>query len=84
MLPSIYHWRKHGGGEIDILLEYNGYFYPIVVKLKTKPSRMDVKGYYSFKNTYPDIRIAPGFFICATEKAYMITKDVLAVPWDLI
>ena len=28
----MYHWRTYGGAEVDIIIEYDGRFYPIEVK----------------------------------------------------
>ncbi|MGC9260465.1 MAG: DUF4143 domain-containing protein [Phycisphaerae bacterium] len=36
---SMYHWRSHSGAEVDLLLERDGTFYPMEVKLSSRPSR---------------------------------------------
>ncbi len=61
--PALYHWRTHGGAEVDILLERDGTFYPIEVKLGTTPSKNDTRGITAFRKTYPHLRIAPGLVV---------------------
>jgi predicted AAA+ superfamily ATPase len=33
--PQIYHWRSNGGAEVDLVLERDGWFYPIEIKLRS-------------------------------------------------
>ncbi len=61
--PALYHWRTHGGAEVDILLERDNCFYPLEVKLGTRPSRKDTRGFAAFRNTYPSLRMAPGLVV---------------------
>ncbi len=61
--PNIYHWRTHGGAEVDILLERDGRFFPIEVKLTTAPSRKNARGIRAFRETYPQLQTAPGLVV---------------------
>lgn len=36
--PQIYHWRSAGGAEVDLLLERDGKYFPIEVKVKSQPT----------------------------------------------
>ncbi len=80
--PSMYHWRSHSGGEVDLLLERDGIFHPIEVKLSSRPSRGDLRGIKSFRSTYPGLDIAPGLVICPTERFMRLGDDEYALPWD--
>lgn len=80
--PVAYHWRSHGGAEVDLLLERDGRFYPVEVKLTTKPGRKDTLGISAFRKTYPGLKIAPGLVICPAERPYFLTSHDLAFPWN--
>ncbi len=61
--PALYHWRSHGGAEVDLLLERDGRFHPVEIKLTTSPARKDARGIEAFRKTYPGLNIAPGLVI---------------------
>lgn len=85
--PAIYHWRTHGGAEIDILLERDGCFFPIEVKLTTRPSRKDTAGFNAFRATYPNLKIAPGLVITPAEDSgglQKISEHDYALAWQAI
>ena len=82
--PNLYHFRSYSGAEVDLVMEFNGTLYPIEIKIKSNPSKMDVKGFASFKKCFPNERIHTGLVICATETVRMVSEDVLAVPWWMI
>jgi len=87
--PAIYHWRTHAGAEIDILLERDGCFFPIEVKLTTGPSRKDTSGFRAFRETYPGLKTAPGLVItpghAETGKALMkISENDYALSWQIV
>jgi predicted AAA+ superfamily ATPase len=82
--PAWYHWRSAGGAEVDLLLEKDGVIYPFEFKLTTRPSRRDVSGIAAFKASYPGRVVANGAIVCAVEKPYWITNDVMAIPWNLL
>ena len=83
MVPNFYHWRTLAGAEVDIIAEIDGVFYPIEVKAATTISKNDVRGITSFRETYPQLRIANGIVIYAGDECHRITKDIIAVPWNL-
>ncbi len=80
--PNMYHWRAYSGAEVDLILEWNGTFYPIEIKGKSHPAKMDSRGIDSFRQTYPHLKIANGLIIAPTESAYQLTSDVYVLPWD--
>jgi predicted AAA+ superfamily ATPase len=82
--PEWYHWRSAGGAEVDLLLEIDDTLYPFEFKLTTRPSRRDVSGIAAFRVAHPGRRIGNGVVMCAVEKPYWITTDVMAVPWNLV
>ena len=81
--PNVYHWRSHGGAEVDFILEFDGFYYPIEVKTKSNPTRNDTRGISSFRKTYPDLNIQSGLVIAPTNKIYQISENDYAIPWNI-
>jgi hypothetical protein len=81
--PAVYHWRSHSGGEIDLLLELNGKYYPIEIKSNSRPSRKDTTGITAFRKTYPHLHIMPGLVIAPTDKVLKISDNDYALPYNL-
>jgi predicted AAA+ superfamily ATPase len=81
--PNIYHWRSHGGAEVDLLLERDGKLYPIEVKSSTHPGRKDARGMQAFRETYPRLQIQKGLILAPTDQVYQASKDDWVMPWDL-
>lgn len=82
--PTMYHWRSHGGAELDLLLERDGRLHPIEIKLTTRPTKRDASGVAQFRETYPDATIAPGLVIAPVEEPRKLAERVWVIPWDLV
>lgn len=39
--PNFYHWRAHSGAEVDLLIEWNGQYFPIEIKGTCHPKKSD-------------------------------------------
>lgn len=81
--PNLYHWRSHGGAEVDLLLEYNGFFFPVEIKAASQPSRYDTRSLKAFRETYPKLKTAPGLVISPTERVIQLSEKDFTAPWDL-
>lgn len=81
--PRLYHWRSHGGAEVDIIVELDNKYFPIEVKSKTNPEKRDIKGVLSFRETYPNLDITPAMLVCLADRSYKIHESAFVVPWDL-
>jgi len=81
--PALYHWRSHGGAEVDLLLERDGLLFPIEIKLKSQPARTDTRGLAAFRATHPKFRIAPGLVLAPTDSITRLSEHDHAIPWDL-
>ncbi|MCE3231170.1 MAG: GTP-binding protein [Alphaproteobacteria bacterium] len=79
--PRLYHWRTNGGAEVDIILDYNGFLYPIEIKCKTAVSKKDASGIAAFRQSYPTANIAPGILLYTGDYPLQISEDCFAVPW---
>jgi predicted AAA+ superfamily ATPase len=82
--PYAYHWRSHGGAEVDLILEMDGKLYPIEIKCKTMVSKQDASGVKAFKETYPHQKVMPGLVIYCGSKCFAIDQDVIALPWNAV
>jgi predicted AAA+ superfamily ATPase len=81
--PNIYHWRSHSGAEVDLLLECDGCFFPIEMKVKSNPCKNDTRGISAFRKTYPHIKIGPGLVICCCKQSFPLNDNDYAVPWNM-
>ena len=45
--------------------------------------REHASGLQAFRATYPNLRIAGGLVLCPCEKAYALTAQDYALPWDV-
>jgi len=86
MMPKVqmYHWRSSLQQEVDLVLEYDGWLYPIEIKLKTKIDSRDVEGIESFRSTYQHQNVHHGIIIYAGDICRYVSDNVIAVPWNSI
>jgi len=82
--PQIYHWRSASGAEVDLLLERDGKFFPIEVKVKSQPAKRDAQGMKALRDSYPKLDIQPGLIVAPTDKFLKISEDAFAIPWNTI
>lgn len=80
--PKFYHWRSHAGAEVDLILEWNGFFYPMEIKAKAHPSPSDASGLNAFRKTFPKLPLKPGLVIAPAESFYPLTEQDFVMPWD--
>jgi len=80
--PNLYHWRAHSGAEIDLIIEYNGIFSLVEIKLKSNPSLKNVQGFASFRKAYPNLRFGNNWIICAADKTYKLNRDTIVLPYN--
>lgn len=79
--PQSWHWRTHGGAEVDLVLERDGRLFPVEVKAGTHPSKRDTRGLRAFRETYGEERVAPGLVIHAGHDTYRLDRHTVALPW---
>lgn len=82
--PNLYHWRAHSGAEVDLVIEYNGIFHLVEIKLKTNPSLRDAQGFLSFRKTYPDLRYGSCWLVCAVDEPYQMDERTHVFPYDYV
>lgn len=80
--PQLYHWRSAGGAEVDLLLERDGKFFPLEVKVKSQPTRRDARGIKALRDSYPALAIQPGLVIAPTQRSLKLSDEACAIPWN--
>lgn len=81
--PNFYHWRAYSGAEVDLILEWNGWYYPIEIKGTSYPKRNDTRGISAFREAYPKLKVAPGLVICNASTMFALNEQDYALPWNL-
>jgi len=79
--PHLYHWRSKSGAEVDLILERDGIFYPIEIKMRTSVTRTDARGLRAFRETYPHLQIAKGLILYAGDRCYWVDEETIALPY---
>ena len=82
--PLAWHWRTHGGAEVDLVLERDGRLFPIEVKAKSTPTGHDARGLRAFRETYGEARVAPALLVHAGPTAFRLDERTLALPWRAV
>ena len=82
--PNLYHWRSHGGAEVDFLVKLDGKYYPVEVTAKSMPGRRDASSIMAFRKQYPELAIGPGLIMAPTDRMMQITENDYAIPWDIL
>jgi predicted AAA+ superfamily ATPase len=80
--PGMYHWRTAGGAEVDVVLDWNGFRYPIEIKCQTQLSGHDLRGIRAFRETYGTQ--VPGVIVYAGDCCRKLDATTLALPWNAI
>ena len=80
--PNFYHWRTNGGAEVDLVLERDGFLYPIEIKCKINLTGHDLRGIRAFRETYPK-KVKTAFLVYAGNEAFQMTDFCYAIPWHL-
>lgn len=80
--PYLYYYRDKDAKEIDLLMEGDGYLYPIEIKKSVTPQR-------KMMNNFSVIEKAPlqrgtGAIICTAEKLGAFDRDNLIIPVSLL
>lgn len=81
---TLYHWRAHAGAEVDLLLERDNRLYPLEIKLASRPTRGDARGFTALRQYYHGHAFAPGLILAPTERFEALTEDAYAAPWDMV
>ena len=71
-------WRDPDGPEVDWVVEHEGLFVPIEVKLTSHPTSADARHLKVFQAEYGSSR---GYVVSTVTRPVLIEKSIKAVPW---
>ena len=83
-MPAAYHWRSHGGAEVDMVVERDGKFWLMEAKLAARPGPRDAAGMRAFCETYPKNRIAGRIIVSGGEECFALDGDTIVVPFAML
>jgi uncharacterized protein len=75
----LYYWRDANGPEVDFVVEKDGLFLPIEVKLTDKPILSHTKHLSVFMQEYP---CKKGYIVCRIPYRQKFSSQIEAVPWQ--
>ena len=82
--PALWHWRSHGGAEVDLIIERDGVMHPIEIKLSARVSRRNGAGLAAFAESSGARRVGTRIIIHAGADLEAVDEQTLAVPVDLL
>jgi len=81
--PMVYHWRKTGGAEVDLVLSMNGKLYPIEIKLGTSLTGHDARGILAFREEYGS-QVQHGLILYPGQHAYALSEHATVLPFNAL
>jgi predicted AAA+ superfamily ATPase len=81
--PVVYHWRKIGGAEVDLVLHMNGKLYPIEIKLGTSLTKHDMRGIMAFREEHGS-SVQHGLILYPGDHCYALSEHVTILPFNAL
>ena len=75
--------KKGEQEEIDLIVEENGKIYPIEIKMSTRPT-LDMANSFKVLNNIKNKEVGNGAIICNVDNLSKLSKDIFAVPIEMI
>lgn len=75
-------WRDPDGPEVDWVIDLDGTYTPLEVKLTENPSLSDIRHIEVFIAEYKTART--GFLICQVPRKTKLSENIYALPWQSI
>jgi len=79
--PTIWFWQAAGGGEVDLIIEYNGRVYGLEVKATSSPTLRHADSLLKWRALVG--RETPVALACNVPAPLNLGQDLRAVPWHL-
>lgn len=73
-------WRDPDGPEVDWVIDGDGIYVPLEVKLTENPSLSDIRHLEVFLSEYKSAK--EGFLICRVPRRTKLSEKVFALPWQ--
>lgn len=82
--PQFHHWRSNGGAEVDLVLERDGFLYPIEMKCQSTLNAHDARGLRAFRDTYGRDQVNMGVILYAGSHCRQISDCAVGIPWNAV
>jgi len=80
--PEVYHWRSHGGLEVDLLVPLGPRLLPIEVKLTATPRPGHLRPLHRLTELLGEDAASPGLLVCRVPEPTPLPNGALALPWS--
>lgn len=78
-VSSIYYYRDKDKKEIDLVIEKDGFLYPIEIKMTANPTKAMVKN-FTVLDRIPDKKRGMGCILCQYENKLYLSEDIISLP----
>jgi len=78
---NCYHFRTYSGAEVDCIIEHNGLLFLVEIKATSQPTKKHTSGFRSFRECFPNAKIAGELIVCSVPEPVRISETCMAVPW---
>ena len=78
-IRDVWFYRDSKKREIDLIIQEGHILHPVEIKLNATINLKDISN-FKYLESFADYEIGFGHVICQTNKPYLLTKDVQAVP----
>ena len=75
-------WRDPDGPEVDWIIDADGIYTPVEVKLTGNPASSDIRHLEVFLSEYKTTK--QGFLVCQVPRKTKLSEKVYALPWQSI
>ncbi len=79
--PSVFFWRAQDGHEVDLIIQAQGRFWPVEIKMTATPSLKHLKPINRFKKLAAGECIGKGVLVCNIDQVTNLPDNNIAVPW---
>jgi predicted AAA+ superfamily ATPase len=76
-----YYWRSHDGMEVDLLVQVQGKYLPVEIKLTSTPTLKHIQPLNKFKTLAGKDASATGILVCRTRQKIQMPDNNIALPW---
>lgn len=79
--PSAFFWRAQDGHEVDLIIQAQGKYWPIEIKMTATPSLKHLKPINRFKKLAGEECSEKGVLVCNIDKITKLPDNNIAIPW---
>jgi hypothetical protein len=81
LTPAVFFWRAQDGMEVDLILQAQGKFWPMEIKLTATPGPGHLAGLNRFKEIAGKEAAEQGVIVCRVNTPRALPDNNLAIPW---